>query len=151
MHCRRRPGIRFACRGTLARSRRSARLSANVRLPTAVPMENLIPRSTKLWLAAHAVGISVWLCIASPLWRHGRVGGCYDAGDSFYELAYPIPLLVIGFTFALTGWLLAALRRTLPQRRARLVSWSLVIAAWLFAVGTALTLVRMENAPPCSP
>jgi hypothetical protein len=110
---------------------------------------NPLPRGTKLWLAAHAVGIATWLYVASPLWRHALVGGCYDAGDSFYMLAYPIPLLGLGAGAAVFGWVVVAMRRRQPHRNARLLAWSIVVAAWIGAVVVAIALIRLEGAPPC--
>ena len=110
---------------------------------------NRFTRGTKLWLAAHALGIAAWLYVASPLWRHAGVGGCYDAGDAFYALAYPIPLLCLGAGGGLVGWLVVVMQRRQPHRKARLLASSMAVAAWIVAVVVAIALIRLEGAPPC--
>ena len=105
--------------------------------------------TTTIWVGAHIGAIAAFLVAARPLWNHGPVGGCYDAGDSFYLLARPFPILVVGLIACLGGALYSFVRRRLSRRPERPVVWLPILFLWVAAALFAAAMIHVEDVSPC--
>ena len=103
MHCRRRPGICFACRGALVRCAHSACLSANVRpqmTPRPLRYLKLAVLATTLWIAY----LAPW---PGPAWLTPLKPAIISAAFALFSLRLGVdswPLIIFfSFTFFIHG------------------------------------------------
>ena len=93
-----------------------------------------IPRRRTRWVACNAVGMLVYLYLASTLWllpsEHGLPGG---PGDAFYWLMILVPVLLTFLSGNLVVLAVIALRR---RGRQRLVATAVSGVVALLWVGT---------------
>jgi hypothetical protein len=91
-----------------------------------------LQKLTKSWLIANAIGMIVYLFLASSLWVHpGEQGLPGGPGDAIYWFVALVPIVAL---FAIVN--LAALTKVLIEFRRRnsripILLWSLVFSLWL--------------------
>ncbi len=94
-----------------------------------------IPRRRTCWILLNAIGMVVYLYLASTLWllpgEEGLPGG---PGDAFYWLLVLVPILLAFLLFNLVVYAVIAWRRRGRHRLVAAAVWCVVALLWIGTV-----------------
>ncbi len=92
-------------------------------------------RTRSLWLGVNALGVAIYLRLASALWvRPGEEGTPGGPGDAFYWLGILLPILIGFAALNVTVLIAIVLRLKARRRRVALAFWFAVAVVWVGAV-----------------
>jgi len=108
-------------------------------------MKFALRKTTVMWLIFNAIGIAVWLCVASIVWPNHGIEGCSpDGPDGLALIAIVIPFSCVVFIVNTTA--IVAVGFNVDQRHNPLLLLA-IVATTIIWIGAAAFDYHMTTRP----